>query len=96
MQIRTDLALEAAEKAPEMPQLTAEDVEKTQLTEGEATVTRIHIRSRRGSEALGREPGRYITVEVPPLSDNDEKLVEYARLIGRELAALLPERGRCG
>lgn len=93
MQIRTDLALEAAEKAPEMPQLTAEDVEKTQLTEGEATVTRIHIRSRRGSEALGREPGRYITVEVPPLSDNDEKLVEYARLIGRELAALLPESG---
>lgn len=30
---------------------------------------------------------------MPPLSDNDDKLVEYARLIGRELAALLPERG---
>ena len=93
MQIRTDLALEAAEKAPDMPRLTEQDVEKTQLMEGEATVTRIHIQSGAGSEALGRAPGRYITVEVPPLSDNDDKLVEYARLIGRELAALLPERG---
>ncbi len=93
MQIRTDLALEAAEKAPDMPRLTEQDVEKTQLMEGEATVTRIHIHSGAGSEALGRAPGRYITVEVPPLSDNDDKLVEYARLIGRELAALLPERG---
>ena len=92
MQIRTDLALEAAEKAPDMPRLTEQDVEKTQLMEGEATVTRIHIHSGAGSEALGRAPGRYITVEVPPLSDNDDKLVEYARLIGRELAALLPER----
>ena len=93
MQIRTDLALEAAEKAPDMPRLTEQDVEKTQLMEGEATITRIHIHSGAGSEALGRAPGRYITVEVPPLSDNDDKLVEYARLIGRELAALLPERG---
>ena len=93
MQIRTDLALDAAEKAPDMPRLTEQDVEKTQLMEGEATVTRIHIHSGAGSEALGRAPGRYITVEVPPLSDNDDKLVEYARLIGRELAALLPERG---
>ena len=88
MQIRTDLALEAAEKAPDMPRLTEQDVEKTQLMEGEATITRIHIHSGAGSEALGRAPGRYITVEVPPLSDNDDKLVEYARLIGRELAAL--------
>ena len=93
MQIRTDLALEAAEKAPDMPRLTEQDVEKTQLMEGEATITRIHIHSGAGSEALGRAPGRYITVEGPPLSDNDDKLVEYARLIGRELAALLPERG---
>ena len=93
MQIRTDLALEAAEKAPDIPRLTEQDVEKTQLMEGEATITRIHIHSGAGSEALGRAPGRYITVEVPPLSDNDDKLVEYARLIGRELAALLPERG---
>ena len=93
MQIRTDLALEAAEKAPDMPRLTEQDVEKTQLMEGEATITRIHIHSGAGSEALGRAPGRYITVEVPPLSDNDDKLVEYARLIGRVLAALLPERG---
>ena len=93
MQIRTDLALEAAEKAPDMPRLTEQDVEKTQLMEGEATITRIHIHSGAGSEALGRARGRYITVEVPPISDNDDKLVEYARLIGRELAALLPERG---
>ena len=56
MQIRTDLALEAAEKAPDMPRLTEQDVEKTQLMEGEATVTRIHIHSGAGSEALGRAP----------------------------------------
>ena len=93
MQLRTDLALEAAEQAPEIFQLTAQDVEKKHSIEGDAAITRIHIHSRRGGEALRREPGRYITVEVPPLSDNEDKLVEYARLIGRELAALLPETG---
>lgn len=53
MQIRTDLALEAAEKAPEMPQLTAEDVEKTQLTEGEATVTRHPYPQPAGQRGFG-------------------------------------------
>ena len=57
MQIRTDLALEAAEKAPDMPRLTEQDVEKTQLMEGEATITRIHIHSGGGIQLPGGTGG---------------------------------------
>ena len=93
MQFRTDLALEAAEALAASPALSAQDVDKQTEKKGEAIITRIHIRSQKGAEQLGREPGRYITVEVPPLSDNAASLEETARLIGEELAALLPEKG---
>ena len=93
MQYRTDLALEAAETLTGTAGLTAQDMEKSVVTQGDATITRIRILSDRGAEALGKQPGRYVTVEVPPLSDNGEQLEETARLIGEELRALLPEEG---
>ena len=92
MQFRTDLALEAAEALADAV-LSAEDLEKTTYTEGEATVTSIRILTERGADAVGQPPGRYVTVEIPPLSDNGDELEEIARLVGKELSALLPEKG---
>ena len=37
--------------------------------------------------------GSYITAQVPPLTDNDEGLAAYARVVGEELRRLLPEKG---
>lgn len=93
MERRTDLALEAAEQPVLQETLTDRDVERERFERGNAALTRIHIRSERGERALGKPRGTYITAELPALTDNETELEETARLIGEQLAALLPEEG---
>ncbi len=50
---------------------------------------------RTGERALGKPRGTYITAELPALTDNETELEETARLIGGQLASLLPEEGPC-
>lgn len=90
MQFRTDLAIEVADEAQH---LTDEDVGKDTFREGDTCVTRLHIRTDRASRALGKPQGAYITVEVPPLTDNEETLGKAAGLVANELTALLPAEG---
>ena len=92
MQFRTDLAIEAGEDTKARG-LAPQDIAKQVREVGEARVTRIEILSEKGEQALGRPRGVYVTVEVPPLSDNEESLEETARLIGEQLAELLPKEG---
>ena len=87
MQFRTDLAIEVADEAQH---LTDEDVGKDTFREGDTCVTRLHIRTDRAARALGKPQGAYITVEVPPLTDNEETLGKAAGLVANELTALLP------
>lgn len=93
MQYRSDLALEALEEERAQEAVGEQDVHKEERQEGQARLTRIVIGSERGERLLGKPMGTYITVEVPPLSDNEEHLVEQARLIGAQLAGLLPTQG---
>ena len=90
MQFRTDLAIEVADEAQH---LTDEDVGKDTFREGDTCVTRLHIRTDRAARALGKPQGAYITVEVPPLTDNEETLGKAAGLVDNELTALLPAEG---
>ena len=90
MQVRTDLAIEVADEAQH---LTDEDVGKDTFREGDTCVTRLHIRTDRAARALGKPQGAYITVEVPPLTDNEETLGKAAGLVANELTALLPAEG---
>ena len=90
MQFRTDLAIEVADEAQH---LTDEDVGKDTFREGDTCVTRLHIRTDRAARALGKPQGAYITVEVPPLTDNEETLGKAAGLVANELTALLPDEG---
>ena len=90
MQFRTDLAIEVADEAQH---LTDEDVGKDTFREGDTCVTRLHIRTDRAARALGKPQGAYITVEVPPLTDNEETLGKAAGLVAKELTALLPAEG---
>ena len=95
MQIRTDLALEAAALARDGRDRAGrlEGVRQESETEEEMTFTRIVIESREGEEALGRPRGKYITAELPPLTDDEEDLEKKARRLGRELRSLLPSEG---
>lgn len=89
MQIRTDLALEAVANVP----LSEEDVTMRTREENGAQLTYMHIHSESGACKLNKPQGRYITMEVPPLSDSDEALEAHARLLGGELQKLLPKSG---
>ncbi|MCI8554752.1 MAG: GPR endopeptidase [Clostridiales bacterium] len=93
MQIRTDLAIEAGEGITSAADLSSDDILRQEEIRNDAHLTRITIRSEQGARQLGRPRGVYVTVEVPPLSDNDEQLEEHARLIGEELRKLLPAQG---
>lgn len=84
---RTDLAMEAAADRP------ISGVEQTVEQTDNATITRVMVHTAEAAEALGKPQGHYITVEVPPLSDNEVQLEQHARLIAGELTALLPPQG---
>ena len=88
MQLRTDLAIEA-------PGITApqDGVSFSTTLYREARISRIDITDEKAAAQLERPIGKYITVELPPLSDNEDDLENYAARIGGELSALLPEKG---
>ena len=89
MNVRTDLAMEAAESH----RLSAADVEKSSRGEGDLTLTKIRILSPRGADTIGKPKGCYITATIPRLTDEERGLSTHARIIGRELSALLPPEG---
>lgn len=89
MQLRTDLALEAvADKA-----VSDEDVTLRSKQLGSVRLTYLHIRSEEGERQLQKPQGQYVTMELPPLSDNDEQLETYAAMLGEELKRMLPAEG---
>ena len=88
MTFRTDLAVECMEAVGEQtPGVTSEESRF-----GKVSVSRIRIHSKEGAEALGRPQGRYITVGVPPFSDEiaGEDVVTVLR---RELRSLVDADG---
>lgn len=88
MECRTDLALEAVADSG-----LSSDITQEVSQAGEATITRIVVGSERAAREIGKPPGTYITVEVPPLSDNEELLEQHAQAIAGELRGLLPKEG---
>lgn len=89
MQIRTDLAIEAAERLAEATPGVSREAEEADGMR----LTRIVIRDEQGARALGRPRGTYLTAELPPLSDNDEEMEEKAKCLGGQLRRLLPAKG---
>jgi spore protease len=89
MFFRTDLAVEARE-------LAGGEVQGVQMEtsrdEG-ITITRMRICTPEAAEQLGKGMGSYITVEVPPFTDNSMDVPKHVELIAAEIARLLPENG---
>lgn len=95
MVFRTDLALEMAESVLEKAQEEGHPIGVTSKVEkqGEATVTYIEVLDDNGIELIGKPVGKYITIEVPPLSDAPSAPDENTELLATELRKLLPEEG---
>lgn len=89
MQIRTDLALEQQEQlGRRIP-----GVQVDELKLGDVVITRIRVADEEGEKALGRKMGNYVTVEVPPFSDEGGFDPDTISAIKSELLRLLPEQG---
>ena len=89
MERRTDLAVEQRE-------LLGEDIRGVDYSVEEKnglTVERLHVATERAAQLLKKPKGTYITVTLPPLTDNvrdtDARLVTLAD----EIRALLPVHG---
>ena len=89
MECRTDLTLEVVEQAT----VSEHDVIKRVRVEGDVQITRMQIKTKKAAEALGKPCGLYTTVEVPPLSDNEQEAEPHARIIAAELQEMLPQEG---
>ena len=90
---RTDLALEAHEmwqqsagKTTQLPGVQARE----HLREG-YTVTTVQVLDKQGAQALGKPPGRYITLTLDGLHRREEgAFPRAARALAAELSPLLP------
>lgn len=91
MQLRTDLALEAVAMAGE----TLGDNDRTLSEHEEAgiTVTRLTVKSERAAEVYDKPCGEYVTLSLPPLTDDEKKLLEAATLAAAEIRRFLPQDG---
>ena len=89
MEIRTDLALERRELAPE----SCEGITSETLSMGNTKITRITVTNRAGEQAVGKPMGNYITIEVPPFSDESVSDDERRSAITVELSRILPKEG---
>ena len=89
---RTDLALESAQQIdPE--QLPPEEFSKQIVCRGRVQITYIHIKGEKAARIVGKPCGRYITVQLPPLSEATGDLAAMAQSIALPLRRLLPDRG---
>lgn len=88
--IRTDLALEAANLSGEsdLPGIEIRRAKKHGLT-----LTTVTVLDETGSRAIGKPPGRYITLETDPIGETALTGSEEAALLGESLGALLPSEG---
>ncbi|MCG7407886.1 GPR endopeptidase [Paenibacillus sp. ACRRX] len=72
--VRTDLALEARELAQPDVHIPIPGVQESVEHKAGIKVTSIHVQNEEGSRAIGRVPGRYVTMEVPGLRRKDSDL----------------------
>lgn len=90
MNFRTDLALEAAE---DIAALSDADCRRTEQTQNGVKITRLEIVSRHAADLFGKPVGTYITLELPPLTDDEKQLTEAAAVLAYELSRFLPAVG---
>ncbi|RJG26182.1 GPR endopeptidase [Paenibacillus thiaminolyticus] len=92
--VRTDLALESREMASPDQAASIPGVQEHVEEDRGVKITRIHVQTEEGSRAIGRMPGRYITIEVPGLRRKDSDLQDrVATAFAQLFASFLEEIG---
>ena len=90
MNFRTDLALERHEilGKEQLSGIVSETEEKDKVK-----ITRIEIRTEEAARQLSKPVGNYVTVEVPPFSDDAEIFDERFTALTDTIRSMLPEKG---
>ena len=89
MQLRTDLAIEAREIAGgRVPGMDFHEYSENGLR-----ISRLTVKTQRAKQALGKDIGTYITIELPSLTDNFTETDGRIKTIGKEIRRLLPVNG---
>ena len=94
MNFRTDLAMELQESQSTR---TIPGIEMQEEAVGNFSISRIHITEEEAAQRIGKPIGEYITVSVPPFSDDIEAAhdevaamsTEISRLVGDEKGLVL-------
>lgn len=89
MYFRTDLAIEETEQLSQ----PLEGVKTSQTQTGSLNIHMVEIQSSDAAKQLRKPIGRYITVEIPPLSDNALPSEKDISAAAQQLAPLLPAEG---
>lgn len=90
MDLRTDLALEKREL---LGREEPEGVESEESDQGGVKFTKIRVINEKGSEALGKPIGTYITAEIPELMKNPVTDDDMIEAVAAQLRSLLPNEG---
>ena len=89
--IRTDLAMEARELHPSLPGVTEEKEEHAGVS-----ISRIALTQDEAARRLGKQKGRYITLDAPELTNRPLDLFErVSRELADELNGLIEGIGAC-
>lgn len=90
--VRTDLAVEAREMASEAHGKQISGVEMNTTEEQGVRITSINISSEQGAQALNKQIGKYLTIEVPGLRQKDSDLQDrVATIFAKHFEAYLQE-----
>lgn len=93
--VRTDLALESHEMATEKNnESNIPGVEISTEDTDDIKITRLHVLNQEGANAIGKIPGKYITLEIPGLRKQDSTLNhKVTHTFAKELERFLEEIG---
>lgn len=89
MERRTDLAIEARELAGN----DVSGVEFTKRNENGLEISRLVVKNHQASLKLKKEQGTYISIDLPPLTDNFLATDSRIETIGQEIRRLIPVNG---
>lgn len=91
MQRRTDLIMEVHESLTAGTGRPMQGVRVHHDTQEDVEVTRVLVEPGEGAQALGRQPGRYVTLEAPKLCTDGEVVPNVCRVVAHHLSELLPK-----
>lgn len=90
MGIRLDLAVEAHDLLRQEVGSDIPGVRVFKREQDQVTITTVKVESPQGEQAMGKPAGNYVTIDAPPIRENNrEKHLQIAVILARELEGLL-------